>query len=57
MVVGLKIFNRKKGDGLYSTGSTGALSAGGLFIVKRIKGIEKAALASIYPTIRVYLLY
>lgn len=50
MVVGLKALTEKKGDGFVSTGSTGALLAGGLFIVKRIKGIERAALASIYPT-------
>lgn len=52
MVVGLKALTEKKGDGFVSTGSTGALLAGGLFIVKRIKGIERAALASIYPTTR-----
>ena len=50
IVVGLKALTEKRGDGFVSAGSTGALLAGGLFIVKRIKGIERAALASIYPT-------
>ncbi len=39
------------GDGFVSAGSTGALLAGGLFIVKRIKGIERAALTTVYPTL------
>ena len=50
MVLGLKALANDKGDGFVSTGSTGALLAGGLFIVKRIEGIERAALASVYPT-------
>ncbi|HHV46207.1 MAG TPA: phosphate acyltransferase PlsX [Tissierellia bacterium] len=50
MVVGLKTLAEDKGDGFISAGSTGALLAGGLFIVKRIPGIERAALATVYPT-------
>lgn len=50
LVIGLKALVDGKGDGFISAGSTGALLAGGLFIVKRIKGIERAPLASIYPT-------
>ncbi|NLY67003.1 MAG: phosphate acyltransferase PlsX [Tissierellia bacterium] len=50
MVVGLKALTENKGVGFVSCGSTGALLAGGLFIVKRIKGIERAALAAPYPT-------
>ncbi len=50
IVVGLKALADGKGDGFVSAGSTGALLAGGLFIVKRIKGIERACLASVYPT-------
>ena len=50
MVVGLKALTENKGVGFVSAGSTGALLAGGLFIVKRIKGIERAALATVYPT-------
>lgn len=50
MVVGLKALSEGLGDGFISAGSTGALLAGGLFIVKRIPGIERAALTSVYPT-------
>ncbi|GFN36377.1 phosphate acyltransferase PlsX [Tepidimicrobium xylanilyticum] len=52
MVIGLKALKEGIGDGFVSAGSTGALLAGGLFIVSRIDGIERAALASVYPTIR-----
>lgn len=52
MVLGLKALAEGKGDGFVSAGNTGALLAGGLFIVKRIKGIERAALATVYPTMK-----
>ncbi len=50
MVVGLNALVEGLGDGFISAGNTGALLAGGLFIVKRIPGIDRAALTSIYPT-------
>ncbi|NLJ78964.1 MAG: phosphate acyltransferase PlsX [Tissierellia bacterium] len=50
MVMGMKALAEGTGDGFLSAGSTGALLAGGLFIVKRIKGIERAALTTVYPT-------
>lgn len=50
MVVGLKALKDGLGDGFLSAGNTGALLAGGLFIVKRIKGVQRAALTSVYPT-------
>lgn len=50
MVIGLKALAEGMGDGFVSAGSTGALLTGGLFIVKRIRGIERAALATVYPT-------
>ena len=50
MVLGLEALTNGRGDGFVSTGNTGALLAGGLFIVKRIEGIERAALATVYPT-------
>jgi glycerol-3-phosphate acyltransferase PlsX len=37
------------GDALVSAGSTGALLSGGLFIVGRIKGIERPCLAPLFP--------
>ena len=52
IVVGLEALVEGKGCGFVSAGSTGALLAGGLFIVKRIEGIERAALATVYPTIK-----
>ncbi|NLN14133.1 MAG: phosphate--acyl-ACP acyltransferase, partial [Tissierellia bacterium] len=51
LVVGMKALTEGKGDVIVSAGSTGAILAGGLFIVKRIKGIQRAALTSVYPTI------
>ena len=50
LVVGLNALTDGKGDGFVSAGSTGALLAGGMLIVKRIKGIDRAALTSVYPT-------
>lgn len=50
MVIGLKSLAEGLGDGFISAGNTGALLAGGLFIVKRIKGIERAAITTVYPT-------
>ncbi len=51
MVVGLKALADGEGDGFISAGNTGALLAGGLFIVKRIEGIDRAALTTLYPTL------
>ncbi|KPU28251.1 phosphate acyltransferase [Caloranaerobacter sp. TR13] len=50
MVVGLKMVKDKEGDVFISAGNTGALLTGGLLVVGRIKGIERAALAPVYPT-------
>jgi len=50
MVVGLNLVKDGVADAFISAGSTGALLSGGLLIVKRIKGIERAALATVYPT-------
>ena len=52
IVIGLKALSDNLGDGFVSAGSTGALLAGGLFIVKRIKSIERAAIATVYPTVK-----
>lgn len=51
MVVGLNALKDGKGDGFVSAGNTGALLAGGLLITKRLKGIERAALTTVYPTL------
>lgn len=51
MSVGLKAVAEGVGDGFISAGSTAALVVGSTFIVKRIKGIKRAALGSALPTI------
>lgn len=50
MAVGLRMLAEGGGDAFVSAGSTGALLMGGTFIVKRIKGISRAALAAIMPS-------
>ena len=50
MAVGLKMLADGEGDAFVSAGSTGALVVGATFIVKRIKGIKRAALATVLPT-------
>lgn len=50
LVKALNLVKEKKADAIVSAGSTGALLAGGLFIVGRIKGIDRPALSPVYPT-------
>ncbi|WP_130806883.1 phosphate acyltransferase PlsX [Senegalia massiliensis] len=50
LVKALKLVKEKQADAVVSAGSTGALLAGGLFIVGRIKGIDRPALSPVYPT-------
>ncbi len=50
MSVGFKLVKEKKGDVFLSAGNTGALMAGGLFILGRIKGVDRPALASYLPS-------
>ncbi|HZK37907.1 MAG TPA: phosphate acyltransferase PlsX [Clostridia bacterium] len=50
MAVALKLVKEKKADAIVSAGNTGALLAGGLLILGRIKGIDRPALAPPYPT-------
>ena len=51
MAVGLKLLAESKGDAFVSAGSTGAFVVGASLIVKRIKGIKRAALAPVIPTV------
>lgn len=51
MVVGMTMIKENEGDVFISAGSTGAIIAGGLFILGRIQGIDRPALATIYPVI------
>jgi glycerol-3-phosphate acyltransferase PlsX len=50
MALGLKACAEGQGDAFVSAGSTGALTVGGTFIAKRIKGIKRPALAPILPS-------
>lgn len=49
MVVGFELLKNGEGDVFVSCGNTGAVMAGGLFILGRIRGIYRPVLASIYP--------
>ena len=49
IVVGMNMLKRGEGDLFISAGSTGALLAGGLLIIGRIKGIDRPAICTIYP--------
>ena len=50
MAVGLRMLAAGDGDAFVSAGSTGALLAGAILTVKRIKGVKRAALAPVVPT-------
>ena len=49
MVVGLKMLSDGQGDAFVSAGSTGALLTGATLIVKRVKGIRRAAMGPAFP--------
>ncbi|KXG76009.1 phosphate acyltransferase PlsX [Thermotalea metallivorans] len=50
LVVGLNLVKEKTADAFVSAGNTGALLAGSIFKIGRIKGIDRPAIASVYPT-------
>ena len=50
MVIGLKMLSDGQGDAFVSAGSTGALLTGATLIVKRVKGIRRAAMGPAFPT-------
>ena len=49
MIVGLKMLAEGQGDAFVSAGSTGALLTGATLIVKRVKGIRRAAMGPAFP--------
>ena len=51
IVRGLEMVKSGEGDVFISAGSTGAIMAGGLFILGRIQGIDRPSLGAIYPVI------
>ena len=50
MAVAMRLLAEGRGDAAVSAGSTGALLMGGTFIVKRIKGVSRPALAPVMPS-------
>ncbi|MBQ9393610.1 MAG: phosphate acyltransferase PlsX [Oscillospiraceae bacterium] len=50
MGVALTMLHDGKGDAVVSAGSTGALLTGATLIVKRVRGIRRAAMAPVIPT-------
>ena len=49
MVIGLKMLADGQGDAFISAGSTGALLTGATLIVKRVRGIRRAAMGPAFP--------
>ena len=49
MVVGLRMLAEGQGDAFISAGSTGALLTGATLIVKRVKGVRRAAMGPAMP--------
>jgi len=49
MVKGLNMVKNGEGDIFISAGNSGALMAGGIFILGRIRGVERPAIAATYP--------
>lgn len=49
MVKGINMLKEGEGDLFVSAGSTGAMMAAGLFILQRIRGVDRPAIATIYP--------
>lgn len=50
LVVGLTLVKEQKAMAFVSAGNTGALLTGAISIVKRIKGVERPALGTVFPT-------
>lgn len=49
LVVGMQHLKELKIDGFVTAGNTGAVLAGGIFVVGRIKGISRPAICTVYP--------
>ena len=50
LTVGLNLLKDGSGDAFVSAGSTGALLSGATLLVKRVRGIRRAAMAPVVPT-------
>ena len=49
MIVGLRMLSEGEGDAFISAGSTGALLSGATLVVKRVRGIRRAAMGPCMP--------
>ncbi len=54
MAVGMNLLKKGEGDAFVSAGNSGALGAGAMFLVKRIKGIQRVAFAPVMPNYNSY---
>ena len=52
LVVALNMVKNKEADLIISAGNTGALLSGGVFILKRIKGIKRPCICATLPTVK-----
>lgn len=50
IVVGLKLHQEGKADAFISAGSTGAVMAGSLFILRALPGVDRPAVGTVLPT-------
>ncbi len=50
VVVAMNLLAEDKGDAFVSAGSTGAVVSGATLIVKRIKGVRRVAIGTVFPT-------
>lgn len=51
LATGFRLLKEGEGDAFLSAGNSGAIGAGSMFIVKRIKGIKRVAFAPVIPTV------
>ncbi len=49
LAAGFRLLKEDKGDAFLSAGNSGAIGAGSMFIVKRIKGVKRVAFAPVIP--------
>jgi glycerol-3-phosphate acyltransferase PlsX len=52
MVVAMELLRSGEASGFVSPGNTGAVMAAALFTLRRVRGVERPALAQIFPTLR-----
>ncbi len=50
LATGFRLLKEGEGDAFLSAGNSGAIGAGSMFIVKRIKGVKRVAFAPVIPT-------